>query len=97
MKTKCTGLMGQLFGHNFRPVITLSASTFNSSGVRCKAHIALEMTDKYRAEEYQGCFCQRCGVFNTRGDMKIVGNKCSNDNPRDNPVFVGAVKGEENG
>ena len=62
MTTKCTGLMGRIFGHKFRPVITLAATTFNSSGVQCKAHVALEMADKHRAEEYHGCVCQRCGA-----------------------------------
>ncbi|QHJ79576.1 MAG: hypothetical protein [Caudoviricetes sp.] len=58
---KCTGIMGRIFGHRFRPVITLSACTFNSAGVQCKAHTALEMADKYRNEIFHGCICQRCG------------------------------------
>lgn len=60
--TKCTGLMGRIFGHKFRPVITLSATTFDSTGVQSKAHVVLEMADKYRDENYHGCICQRCGA-----------------------------------
>lgn len=62
MTTKCTGLMGRIFGHKFRPVITLSASKHDFSGTKCKAHVALEMADKYRSEEFHGCVCQRCGA-----------------------------------
>lgn len=68
MTTKCTGIMGSIFGHKFRPVITLSASTFNSAGVQCKAHAALEMADKYRDEIFHGCICQRCGAV--KGEEK---------------------------
>lgn len=60
--SKCIGIMGRIFGHRFRPVITLSASTFNSAGVQCKAHAALDMAEKYRAEIFHGCICQRCGM-----------------------------------
>lgn len=63
MTTKCTGLMGLIFGHKFKPVITLSASGYNTAGVNCKAHVALEMADKYRNESFHGCVCLRCGEF----------------------------------
>lgn len=62
MTTKCSGLMGRIFGHKFRPVITLSATRLETNGVKCKAHVILEMADKYRDESFHGCVCQRCGV-----------------------------------
>lgn len=72
MATKCLGLMGRIFGHKFRPIITLSATTFNSVGVRCKAHVALEMADKHRDESLHGCICQRCGAVERIEAFKSV-------------------------
>ena len=67
MTAKCTGLMGRIFGHKFRPVITLSASNYDTSGVKCKALVALDMADKYRDQTFSGYVCQRCGAV-TGGD-----------------------------
>lgn len=66
MTTKCIGITGRIFGHKFKPVITLSASLYSTTGVNCKAHVALEMADKYRNESFYGCICQRCGEFVTQ-------------------------------
>lgn len=73
MSAKCSGLIGRIFGHKFRPVITLSSSTFGSEGVTCKAYVALEMADKYRAETFHGCICQRCGATKALDDTSSQG------------------------
>lgn len=98
MNNKCCGIMGRIFGHKFRPVITLSATTFNSTGVQSKAHVVLEMADKYRNENYHGCICQRCGIraesqssLSTRNDeqLKPGVHNCTWDNtPLGSPVNI---------
>lgn len=60
---KCLGVMGSVFGHKYQPVITKSKSYFDSSGVKCRGHIMLEVAEKYRDEIFHGCFCVRCGKF----------------------------------
>lgn len=62
MSGKCTGLIGLIFGHKFKPIITLGSSNFGSDGVQCKSHVAMEMADKYRQQTFHGCICQRCGA-----------------------------------
>lgn len=73
MSAKCTGLIGRIFGHKFMPVITLGSSTFGTEGVTCKAHVALEMADKYRAETFHGCICQRCGA--TKEQYELISSR----------------------
>jgi len=63
MMRKCSGLIGRIFGHKFLPVISRNASSFGSSGVKCKAHVALSMAEKYRDEVFHGLACQRCGAL----------------------------------
>lgn len=62
---KCTGIMGWVFGHKFRPIITLSATHIPKNLSRWDfAYCSewLEMADKYRDELFHGCACQRCGA-----------------------------------
>lgn len=75
MKIKCTGIMGHIFGHKFKPVITLSASEYDTAGVKCKAHVALEMADRYRDEAFHGSICQRCGEFVARGKEEALADE----------------------
>lgn len=60
---KCLGVMGYVFGHKYQPVITKSKSHYDSSGVKCRADIMLEIAEKYRDEIFHGFICVRCGKF----------------------------------
>ncbi len=63
MISNCSGLMGRIFGHKFRPVITRKGSLLDTSGIQCKGHVALSMAEKYRDEVFHGLACQPCGVL----------------------------------
>jgi hypothetical protein len=62
--TKCTGLMGQILGHNFIPVITKSPATLDANGLELRTTVGgmTRLMDMYRQEEFHGCICQRCGA-----------------------------------
>ena len=53
---KCTGIMGRIFGHNFKPVITKVES--REEDVR---HGTLMIKTPVFSEVYNGCVCRRCG------------------------------------
>ena len=64
MTTKCTGLMGLIFGHRFRPVITLGNPTITDLNVKAKGRPETfeRIINATKSEEFHGCFCQRCGA-----------------------------------
>lgn len=64
MTTKCTGLLGQILGHNFIPVITKSPTTLSVDGLELNTTVGgmNRLMDAYRQEEFHGCICQRCGA-----------------------------------
>lgn len=65
MTTKCTGLMGRIFGHNFRPV-----TTKGEPSAKCDLNQidspwlseAAEAIDMSKPDIYHGSICQRCGA-----------------------------------
>lgn len=60
---KCHGLLGSVFGHSFRPVITKGEPVFRSVEQRgCDLNKIIELTDKSRSETFHGLYCRRCGV-----------------------------------
>lgn len=64
MTTKCTGIMGRIFGHKFRPVITLGSPTitdFKLTGSQA-ASAYERIINATKSETFHGCICQRCGA-----------------------------------
>ncbi len=64
MTTKCTGLMGRIFGHNFRPVITLHSPAISDLNVNAQGKTELfeKIINATKSEAFHGCICQRCGA-----------------------------------
>lgn len=58
MTTKCTGIMGRIFGHNFRHVVTKSEAKLPHGRVEID-HSCL---DDFRAQTFHGWVCKRCGL-----------------------------------
>lgn len=56
---KCTGLMGQIFGHNYIPVVTKSAAVFPDSIRNISG--AVDTLEKFRTATFEGAVCSRCG------------------------------------
>lgn len=60
MTTKCTGLIGRIFGHKFTPCYSLSG------GQPMELHGSYRfiemMMDKSRTKNYHHSLCQRCGA-----------------------------------
>lgn len=57
---KCTGIMGWIFGHSYRPVITKSAAK-SVPPMEGSAYVAGKIIDMYRDETFHGIVCKRCG------------------------------------
>ncbi|MGZ9731193.1 hypothetical protein ACXYCF_10940 [Enterobacter hormaechei subsp. xiangfangensis] len=60
MMDKCQGVLGKLFGHSYRPVITKGA-VLAPNGLTVSGYQAKELIDALRAETYCGLYCKRCG------------------------------------
>ena len=61
MTTKCTGLIGRIFGHKFRPVITYSG-VIGMGKVEGTSGFVKAVMDKHRNQTYHHSVCQRCGA-----------------------------------
>lgn len=57
---KCTGIMGWVFGHRFRPVITSGQPTITELE-RMTVDTAVRIIDASKPEVYHGLYCRRCG------------------------------------
>jgi len=66
MKQQCSGLVGRIFGHKFRPVVTLGAPTVGVTGQMCEA-TAIRILNNSKPEVFHGCICQRCGAEAKQG------------------------------
>lgn len=55
--------MGKIFGHNFRPVITLGSPTITDINLHPHAasHTS-KIIDATKSETFHGVFCSRCGI-----------------------------------
>lgn len=59
----CKGIIGLIFGHKYKPVITKSAAKLPDNISHLKGQNAL---DPFRDETFNGIVCERCG------DIKCV-------------------------
>lgn len=57
---KCQGILGRLFGHSFKPVITKSAVK-NPPRLEGTQSFVSRTLDAHRDETYSGLYCKRCG------------------------------------
>lgn len=65
MTTKCTGLMGRIFGHKFVPVITKGVTQMPAKFTRwdfTECSDWLKMAENYRSQTFECLMCQRCGA-----------------------------------
>jgi len=55
----CKGIVGLIFGHKYKPVITKSAAKMpeNMTNIRGSNNIL----DNFRDETFNGVICARCG------------------------------------
>lgn len=61
MTTKCTSIMGRIFGHKFKPVIT-SSGVMGLGKIEGSSRFIKSVMDKHRSQTYHGAICQRCGA-----------------------------------
>lgn len=63
MSDNCKGIMGKLFGHNFKPVVTKSKSSLEIESVKGSLSGVSDLCDKYRDETFKCIYCTRCGYI----------------------------------
>ncbi|CND07764.1 Uncharacterised protein [Yersinia frederiksenii] len=63
---QCNGVMGFIFGHKYKPVITkgIPVGKVKVNGISEEGY--LEMIEKCRDETYSGLYCSRCGEIKSR-------------------------------
>lgn len=59
---KCQGIFGKLFGHLYRPAITMGApSSLKIGDVEGSGIMLIKLINSTRPETYHGIYCKRCG------------------------------------
>lgn len=55
----CKGIVGLIFGHNYKPVMTKSAAKLPDSLTQLRG--SKDIFDNFRDETFHGLICTRCG------------------------------------
>lgn len=55
--SKCKGLIGLIFGHKFKAIITKSAAKIPANA----SSVGSDFAETLRDEQYHGIVCLRCG------------------------------------